>query len=132
MEKIVEIANFQQADRAEVLASVLRSEGIECYVRNEASARAFGGMIDIGARVEVLESDMSRALEIAGVFFSQEVDPDESVTCDQEEAQEETSSKRSFFNKFSLEKQMTIILVLLAGLIALILYLGAFLSGPKY
>ena len=130
MEKIVEIANFQQADRAEVLASVLSSEGIECYVRNEASARAFGGMIDIGARVEVLESDMARALEIieAGGFFAQEVDTDESINGDQEEAR----AKRSFLNKFSLEKQMTIILVLLAGLLALILYLGKFFSAPKY
>ena len=130
MEKIVEIANFRQTDRAEVLASVLRSEGIECYVRNEASARTFGGLVDIGARVEVLESDVSRALEIIeiGGFFSQETDPDESITGDQEE----TGAKRSFLSKFSLEKQMTVILVLLAGLIALILYLGSFLSSPKY
>ena len=130
MGKIVEIANFQQADRAEVLASVLRSEGIECYVHNEVSARTFGGLIDIGARVEVLESDVSRALEIIeiGGFFSQETDPNESLPCNQQEAEVKNSS----LSKFSLEKQMTIILVLLAGLIALILYLGTFLSGPKY
>ena len=129
MEKIVEIANFRQTDRAEVLASVLRSEGIECYVRNEASVRTFGGLIDVGARVEVLESDVPRALEMMdiGGFLAQEVDPDESTTEDQEEA----GTKRSFFSKLSLDKQMTIILVLLAGLIALILYLNAFLSAPE-
>ena len=130
LEKIVEIANFRQTDRAEVLASVLRSEGIECYVRNEASARTFGGLVDIGARVEVLESDVSRALEIIeiGGFFSQEADPNEYLNCNQKEA----DVRNSFLSKFSLEKQMTIILVLLAGLIALIIYLGSFLSTPKY
>ena len=130
MEKIVEIANFQQADRAEVLASLLRSEGIECYVRNEVSARTFGGLVDIGARVEVLESDMPRALEIVqmGGFFPQENDSDESLTGQQEEVENNTSSLR----KLSLEKQMLIILLLLGAIIALIIYLGAFLSAPKF
>jgi hypothetical protein len=125
MEKIIEIANFRQADRAEVLASLLRSEGIECYVRNEVSARTFGGLVDIGARVEVLESDTSRALEIIQIsgFFQPEDDPDESLPC---------QKKNAFLSKLSFEKQMIIIIVLLGGLIALLIYLGAFLSNPKY
>jgi hypothetical protein len=128
MEKIVEIANFQQADRAEVLASLLRSEGIDCYVRNEVSARTFGGLIDVGARVEVLESNAPRAREILeiGGFFLAEDDADESATAFQE------AGKSSFFNKLSLHKQMLIILLLLTVLLAIFLYLGSFLSSPKF
>ena len=130
MEKIVEIANFQQADRAEVLASLLRSEGIDCYVRNEASARAFGGMVDIGARVEVLESDVPRALKIIeiGGFFAEQDNPDETLTYDQPKG----VRNNSFLSKFAFEKKMVILIVLLGGLIALLVYLGSFLSTPKF
>ena len=127
MEKIVEIANFQQADRAEVLASLLRSEGIDCYVRNEASARTFGGLVDIGARVEILENDVLRALEIIeiGGFFLQEDDLSQDFPPLEE-------GKGSFLSKFSLDKKMVIIIALLGGLIALLIYLASFLSTPKY
>lgn len=64
MDRVVEIANFRQVYEAEILASLLRSEGIDCYVRNEVSSRVFGGYIDIGARVELLESNAPRAFEI--------------------------------------------------------------------
>ena len=127
MEKIVEIANFQQADRAEVLASLLRSEGIDCYVRNETSARTFGGLVDIGARVEILECDLPRALEILeiGRFFAQEDDLDQLLPSVEE-------VEGGLKGKFSLEKKMVIFIVLLGGLIALLIYLGSFLSEPKY
>ena len=130
MEKIVEIANFQQADRAEVLASLLRSEGIDCYVRNEASARTFGGMVDIGARVEILECDLPRALEIIeiGGFFAEQDNTDETMMYDQTEEM----SNNSFPSKFALEKKMIIFIIILGVLIAVIIYLGSFLSSPKY
>jgi len=125
-DKIVEIANFRQADRAEVLASVLRAEGIECYVRNEVSTRTFGGLVDIGARVEVLESNVARALEIAeiGGFFAQEDERDLYPGLEEE--------RGCFLRKFSFEKRMIIILVLLAILVTILLYLGYNLSEPKY
>ena len=130
MEKIVEIANFRQTDRAEVLASLLKSEGIDCYVRNDVSIRTFGCSIDIGARVEVLESDVSRSLEIIeiGGFFSQEDDPNDSPPYHQETAER----NNSFMSKFFFEKKMVIIIVLLGGLIAILVYLASFLSAPKY
>jgi len=130
MEKIVEIANFQQADRAELLASLLRSEGIDCFVRNDVSFRVFGGFIDIGARIELLESDMPHALEIMkiGGFLSPENEPNESLTCHQTE----TSQKDFLGSKFPFEKRIIIILLLLVGLIALLMYFGSFLSVPKY
>ena len=125
MEKIVEIANFQQAERAEVLASLLRAEGIDCYVRNEASARTFGGLVDIGARVEVLESDVSRALEIIeiGGFFAEQDNPDETLT---------NGLLAEVRNNTFLEKKMIIIIVLLVIAIALLIYFGSSLSSPKF
>ena len=130
MEKIIEIANFQQVERAELLASLLRSEGIDCYVRNEASTRAFGGLIDIGARVELLESDLPRALEIMNDcgYFQPEDEPAESLTC----RHTGLAHRIPFPGKFSFEKQIVILIVLICGMIALLVYLGAFLSAPKY
>jgi len=159
MEKIIEIANFRQTDRAEVLASVLRSEGIDCYVRNEVSARTFGGLVDIGARVEVLESDVPLALEIikTGGFSENDSEGTEGAPTPlprglgedylppEEDAQypplEEAEGGQyppsegaggGLFSQFSLDIKMTIFIILLAALIALIMYLGSFLSDPKY
>lgn len=64
MEKMVEIANFQHLQRAEILASMLRAEGIRCYVRNAYSTHILQGSVDIGARVEILETDLPQALDI--------------------------------------------------------------------
>ena len=125
MEKIVEIANFRQADRAELLASLLRSEGIDCYVRNEMSSRVFGGLVDIGARVELLESDLPRALEIMkiGGFSAEQENPDESMTYD---------LLAEVRNNTFLGKKMLIIISLLVIVIALIIYFSSSLSSPKY
>ncbi|MDR2765186.1 MAG: DUF2007 domain-containing protein [Tannerella sp.] len=64
MERLVEIANFAQAETAEMLAALLRAEGIACTTRNEVSNRILRGFVDIGVRVEVLEHNVPRALEI--------------------------------------------------------------------
>ncbi len=64
-EKMVEIARFARPEEADVLLALLKSEGVDCYVRNAYSNRVLGGMVDIGgARVELLESAVPRALEI--------------------------------------------------------------------
>ena len=64
-DKIIEIARFEQTSEAEMLANLLSSEGIECYVRDGISAQAmFGDTEMIGAKVELLEIDAQRALEI--------------------------------------------------------------------
>ena len=64
-DKIIEIARFEQTSEAEMLANLLNSEGIECYVRDGLSAQAlFGDTEMIGAKVELHEKDAQRALEI--------------------------------------------------------------------
>ena len=65
MDKMVEIARFQYPAEAQTLMALLKSEEIECYLRNEYSSQMFAGYMDIGgARVEILESDVPRALEV--------------------------------------------------------------------
>ena len=56
-ERIVEIARFAYPAEAATLIALLRSEGIECYLRNELTTQIMAGYADVGgARVEILES----------------------------------------------------------------------------
>ena len=65
MDKIVEIARFTYPADAQPLMALLRSEGIECYLRNELSSQIMAGYVDVGgARVEILECDVPRAMKI--------------------------------------------------------------------
>ncbi|MDR1879349.1 MAG: DUF2007 domain-containing protein [Tannerellaceae bacterium] len=64
MDKMVEIANLLQWDEAQVLITLLQSEGIDCYLRNEYSTLVWGNIIAGGLRVELLESSVPRAVEV--------------------------------------------------------------------
>lgn len=65
MDKIVEIAEFSFPADAQTLMALLRSEGIECYLRNELTTQIMAGYADVGgARLEIMEKDLPRALEI--------------------------------------------------------------------
>ncbi len=65
MDKMVEIARFQYPAEAQTLMALLKSEGIECYLRNEYSTQVMAGYVDVGgARVEILESNVPHALEV--------------------------------------------------------------------
>ena len=64
-DRIVEIARFTYPAEAQTLMAFLRSEGIECFLRNELSSQILAGYADIGgAALEVLSSDAPRAIEI--------------------------------------------------------------------
>jgi len=129
MDKIIEIANFQQPEKAELLASLLKAEGIECYVRNEVSSRVLRGYADIGARVEVLENDVPQALAImenAGYPL-----PDKDMEIEYEEGDTGLARRIPVLRNFSFEKQLIIIIGLIIGLVALIIYLQSYLSAEK-
>ena len=63
-DKLIEIARFDQISEAEVLASLLKSEGIECCVHDEKIGNTFFGPNFAGVRVELLKKDTQRALGI--------------------------------------------------------------------
>ena len=48
MDKMVEIARFQNQAEAFMLRSLLESEGIECYLKDEIINQMYGGFVDFG------------------------------------------------------------------------------------
>jgi hypothetical protein len=127
MDRIVEIANFKHTDKAEILASLLRGEGISCYVRNGISSNVFGGGVDIGAKVELLEGDAPRALEIMKAYDYPL--PDEILLSDYKGDDSTLASRVPFLRKFPLETQIVVVLILILGLLALLIYIGSILSS---
>ena len=63
-DKIVELTRFVQVSKAEMLANLLKSEGIDCYVRDCFMNQIYGGVDIGGVKIELLEKDLQRATEI--------------------------------------------------------------------
>lgn len=62
---LVEIASFTYSADAQVLITLLESEGIECYLKDEFMSEILPGLSDIGnMRLQVKEEDVSKVLEI--------------------------------------------------------------------
>lgn len=62
---MVELTRFVQISKAEMLANLLKSEGIDCYVRDSFITQIYGQAVDFGGvKVELLEKDLQRATEI--------------------------------------------------------------------
>lgn len=127
MDKMVEIARFTYPAEAWTLVAFLESEGINCYIRNELTTQIMAGYADVGgARVEVLESDLPRALELmqeGGYEIPSEVD-DKTI-----DSVAGIASHIPFLGKYSLEKQIIILLAAVAILLALFVYTGSILSS---
>ncbi|WP_102408042.1 DUF2007 domain-containing protein [Parabacteroides bouchesdurhonensis] len=128
MDKMVEIARFAFPAEAQTLMSLLRAEGIDCYLRNEISSQVMAGYADIGgARVEILEKDLPRALEImeeGGYASQEEIDEDEPI-----EQVAGLASHIPFLRKYPLEKQIIILFVIVAVFLALVIYFGSLVSS---
>lgn len=121
MDKMVEIARFQYPSEAQTLISLLKSEGIDCYLRDEYSSQIMAGYVDIGgARVEILESDVPHALQIMK-DCGYEI-PDENSGSETVEAISRFGRKVPWLNRFSLEKQILILLALIASLLGLLIF----------
>lgn len=123
MDNMVEIARFQYPADAQTLMSLLRSEGIECYLRNEISSQIMGGYVDIGgARVEILESDVPRALQImeeGGYDIPKENEEPEQI-----KAVAGWTRHIPFLRSYPLEKQIIILFAIIAIFLGLLIYLG--------
>lgn len=128
MDKIVEIARFTYPAEAQTLMALLKSEGIECYLRNEITAQLMAGYVDVGgARVEILESDVPRAMEImkAGGY---------NLPAEDEEAQEIEkvagwTRHIPFLRNYPLEKQIIFFFILIAVLLAMFIYMASLASA---
>ena len=140
MDKIVEIARFTYPADAQPLMALLRSEGIECYLRNELSSQIMAGYVDVGgdwenrlkqdvggARVEILESDVPRAMKImeeGGYDLPREDEQAEPV-----EQVAGFARHIPFLRKYPLEKQIMILFVIIAVFLALVIYFGSLISS---
>lgn len=57
-DKIVEIARFYEPEAAQMIESLLKSEGVNCYLRNEYTSRIQYPANVGGIRIELLESEV--------------------------------------------------------------------------
>lgn len=130
MDKMVEIARFQYPAEAQMLVSLLKSEGIDCYIRNEISSQVMAGYADIGgARVEILESDVPQALDImqAGGY---EI-PNESEQPEPIQQVGGWASRIPFIRHYAFEKQIIIILAIVSVLLGLLLFFSSIFSSEQ-
>lgn len=129
MDRMVEIARFQYPADAQVLMALLKSEGIECYLRNELSTQILSHIDVGGARLEILESDVLRAMEImkAGGF---EI-PGENESPEAINNAANWMSHIPFLKKYSLPVQMILLSILVILALALFIGLGLLLEQPN-
>lgn len=63
-EYLTEVARFAYPADAATPVALLESEGIRCFMHNAFSSRVMG-FVDVGGtRLQVMENDASRAIEI--------------------------------------------------------------------
>lgn len=128
MDKMVEIARFQTPAEAQTLMALLKSEGIECYLRNEYSSQLFASYVDVGgARVEILESDVPEALEIMKVG-GYDI-PEEDEEAEQIQVVAGWARHIPFLRNYTLEKQIVILFVIIAVLLVLLIFFGSQISS---
>lgn len=127
MEKMVEIARFTYVKDARLLVSVLQSEEIDCYIRDEYINQILGGVVDVGgARVEVLESDVPRAMEIMEENGFEI--PREDELPDQVKAVSGWTRHIPFLRRLPLERQILFFLILIALFLTLLIYASKWLG----
>lgn len=127
MDKLVEIARFTYPTEAQTLIAFLKSEGIECYLRNELTSQIMAGYVDVGcARVEIKECDVARAMQAmeAGGYEL----PKEDEVAEPIEQVANIARYIPFLRKYPLEKQIMILFVSVAVLLALVIYFGSLVS----
>lgn len=128
MDKMVEIARFQYPAEAQTLIALLKSEGIECYLRNEYTSQLYASYVDVGgARVEILESDVPEALEIMKVG-GYDI-PGEDEEAEQIQVVAGWARHIPFLRNYTLEKQIVILFVIIAVFLVLLIFFGSQISS---
>ena len=103
-DKIVEIARFYEPEAAQMIESLLKSEGVNCYLRNEYTSRIQYPANVGGIRIELLESEQLQA--VSG--WVRHV---------------------PFLRHLPLEKQIIVLFILVAVFLALVIYFGSLVSS---
>lgn len=124
MDKMVEIVRFQNQAEAFMLRSLLESEGIECYLKDEIINQMYGGFVDFGGiKVQVMEDQVPHAMDVMQANGYELPKEDEAIA--PLAPMSGFVGKIPFLRKFALEKQLLIILIVTALLLALLVYAGS-------
>jgi type III secretory pathway lipoprotein EscJ len=122
-DKMIELTRYETLTQAEMLVNLLKSEGIDSYVKDSSS---FYGDATGGAKVELLEKDFGRAQQILndhGYETNKEVGElieSENMATDNAVFEE---------RRQKLSKSMTLIVILLVILLIALILLNKFLKG---
>ncbi|MDR3252096.1 MAG: DUF2007 domain-containing protein [Tannerella sp.] len=126
-DRMIEIARFAQAAEAEMLTSLLISEGIDCYVRDGLSSNViYGGAIGslVEAKVELLEKDVPRALDIMREYNYAISNDILAFMEDETRLQDAGYAEAEHLRKQKLSRTLTLILLLIIATVALLIYLN--------
>ena len=124
MDKMVEIARCQNQAEAFMLRSLLESEGIECYLKDEIINQMYGGFVDFGGiKVQIMEDQVPHAMDVMKANGYELPTEDEAIA--PLAPMSGFVGKIPFLRKFALEKQLLIILIVTALLLALLVYAGS-------
>ena len=124
MDKMVDFARFQNQAEAFMLRSLLESEGIECYLKDEIINQMYGGFVDFGGiKVQVMEDQVPHAMDVMQANGYELPKEDEAIA--PLAPMSGFVGKIPFLRKFALEKQLLIILIVTALLLALLVYAGS-------
>lgn len=127
-DKMVEIARFQYPAEAQTLVALLKSEGIDCYIRNEISTQVMAGYVDVGgARVELLESEVPHALEVM-TANGYEI-PNENEEPEQIKTVAGWARHIPFLKNLSIEKQIFFLFAIIAICIGLLIFISSLYSN---
>jgi hypothetical protein len=107
-----------------MLRSLLESEGIECYLKDEIINQMYGGFVDFGGiKVQVMEDQVPHAMDVMQANGYELPKEDEAIA--PLAPMSGFVGKIPFLRKFALEKQLLIILIVTALLLALLVYAGS-------
>lgn len=123
MDKMVEIARFQYPADAQTLVALLKSEGIDCYIRNEITAQVLSSMDVGGARVEILESELSHAIEVMKASGYEISEEDEGP--DQIQTVSAWTRHIPFLRNYSLGVQILIFFLIIAVCLGLLIFFAS-------
>ena len=110
-----------------MIESLLKSEGIKCYLRNEYTSQVMYPANMGGIRIELLESEVPRAMEILeanGYEF-----PKEDEEAEQIQVVSGWTRHVPFLRHLPLEKQIIVLFILVAVFLALVIYFGSLVSS---
>jgi hypothetical protein len=128
-ERMVEIAGYTFPADAQTLVAFLKSEGIDCYLRNEFTSQIMAGYADVGgARVEVLEKDAERAIQLMeeGGYAPHESTDDEEP---QIVATKGWAGNIPLLRRLPVEWQLMVLLAMIAIIIGLMVFFSSYYSS---